>query len=365
MVATEPEILTVYAQNVDHSIFAFNIKNNQFDYLSPAFERVFRRDPKFIDPASLINMVHKDDQGYLITCFNEMVKTVNEKDIEFRIRTFSQKDIWIRLKAFVPEQFREPRLIIGCAEDITAIKENFNVIKKYSDKKNSVLNILSHDLASPLGSIQNISSLLSTKLAAHTDKAVQHLLMVLDRVAKKGTNLIQNFVKEEFIESANSPIITERVDIVEKFKQIIKDYKEAEKDIKVTFHFNVNQDPIFIHVDESKFMQVINNLISNSIKFTPAGGQIFLSIEDSELSVLIQVKDTGIGIPKRYHARLFEKYNEARRTGINGEPSVGLGMSIIKTILDWHQAKIWFESTEGIGTIFYIEVPKQQADPIY
>ncbi|MDB5012013.1 MAG: ATPase [Daejeonella sp.] len=359
MIATEPDILSVYAQHVDRAIFAFNINENQFEYLSPGFEQIFRRDRDLIDPASLIQMIHKDDQEYLKRCFDEMQKSVNEKDIEFRIHTFLQKDIWIRLKAFVPEQFREPRVIIGCAEDITAIKESFYVIKKYSDKKNSVLNILSHDLASPLGSIQNISALLTSKLESHTDKAVQHLLMILDRVAKKGTNLIQNFVKEEFIESANSPIIPERVDIVDKFKQIIEDYKEAEKEIKITFHFNVNQDPIFIHVDETKFMQVINNLLSNSIKFTPAGGQIFLSIEDSEQSVLIQVRDTGIGIPKRYHARLFEKYNEARRTGINGEPSVGLGMSIIKTILDWHQAKIWFESTEGIGTVFYIEVPKK------
>lgn len=358
MIATESEILSVYAQYADRSIFAFNIKENQFEYLSPAFEQVFRRDRDLIDPASLIEMVHKDDQEYLKRCFNELRSSVTQKDIEFRIQTFVHKEIWIRVKAFVPEQFRDSRVIMGCAEDITSVKESFYIIKKYSDKKNSVLNILSHDLASPLGSIQNISSLLSSKLESHTDKAVHHLLMILDRVAKKGTNLIQNFVKEEFIESANSPIVPERIDIVDKFKQIIEDYKEAEKEIKITFHFNVNENPIFIHVDETKFMQVINNLLSNAIKFTPAGGHIFLSIEDSEQSVLIQIRDTGIGIPKRYHARLFEKYNEARRTGINGEPSVGLGMSIIKTILDWHQAKIWFESTEDVGTVFYIEVPK-------
>ena len=91
-------------------------------------------------------------------------------------------------------------------------------------------------------------------------------------------------------------------------------------------------------------MQVINNLISNSIKFTPDGGEITVSLEEKENTVLITVADTGIGIPEKYHDTLFDKFTRARRPGIKGEPSVGLGMSIIKTIVEWHQGTIWFES---------------------
>ncbi len=105
-------------------------------------------------------------------------------------------------------------------------------------------------------------------------------------------------------------------------------------------------------------MQVINNLISNALKFTPEGGSITVNVEESDRSVLISVADTGIGIPKKYHATLFDKFSQARRTGLKGQHSTGLGMSIIKTIVDWHQGKIWFNSEENKGTTFYVELPK-------
>src|SRR5207253_7910739 len=110
--------------------------------------------------------------------------------------------------------------------------------------------------------------------------------------------------------------------------------------------------------DDTKFMQVINNLISNAIKFTPDGGEITVSLEEKEETVLITVADTGIGIPEKFHATLFDKFSAARRPGIKGEPSVGLGMSIIKMIVEWHQGHIWFDSQENKGTTFYIEIPK-------
>jgi two-component system sensor histidine kinase VicK len=115
-----------------------------------------------------------------------------------------------------------------------------------------------------------------------------------------------------------------------------------------------------MYLDDNKFMQVINNLISNAIKFTPDGGEITVALEEKEESVLIKVADTGIGFLEKYHATLFEKFTQTRRTGIKGEPSVGLGMSIVKTIVEWHQGKIWFESQEDKGTTFYIELPKGQ-----
>ncbi|RZK35204.1 MAG: ATP-binding protein, partial [Hymenobacter sp.] len=104
--------------------------------------------------------------------------------------------------------------------------------------------------------------------------------------------------------------------------------------------------------------QAVNNLISNAIKFTRDGSSITLSLEERPEKVMIIVSDNGIGIPERFHAALFDKFSPAGRTGLNGEPSVGLGMSIIKTIVEWHEGRIWFESEETKGTTFYIEIAK-------
>lgn len=126
-----------------------------------------------------------------------------------------------------------------------------------------------------------------------------------------------------------------------------------------TFSFVTSCDKVYVSLDDTKFMQVVNNLISNAIKFTPDGGKITLALEEQDESLLVRVEDTGVGIPQKYHATLFDKFTNARRPGIKGEPSVGLGMSIIKTIVEWHQGKIWFESEENKGTRFFVQIPKQ------
>jgi two-component system sensor histidine kinase VicK len=75
--------------------------------------------------------------------------------------------------------------------------------------------------------------------------------------------------------------------------------------------------------------------------------------------VLITIQDNGIRIPAHLQEGLFEKFTKARRPGLRGEESVGLGMSIIKTIVEWHQGKIYFESEENKGSTFYIELPRE------
>ncbi|MDB5120333.1 MAG: phosphate regulon sensor protein PhoR [Sphingobacteriales bacterium] len=105
-------------------------------------------------------------------------------------------------------------------------------------------------------------------------------------------------------------------------------------------------------------MQVINNLISNAIKFTADDGVIEVDIKDQQQTVMIAVRDNGIGISEDMHPYLFDRFTKAIRTGLRGEEPVGLGMSIIKTIIELHNGTIYFESKENEGSIFFIETPK-------
>ena len=147
--------------------------------------------------------------------------------------------------------------------------------------------------------------------------------------------------------------------MVSNLKEILEEYKASEDSINKNFTLKSSDEKIYMMVDDIKFRQVLNNLISNALKFTPDGGNITVGIEDQEDTVLFTVVDNGIGIPDKYKDTLFEKFTKARRRGLKGEPSTGLGMSIIKTIVDWHGGKIWFESEENHGTSFYIELPKE------
>jgi two-component system sensor histidine kinase VicK len=99
----------------------------------------------------------------------------------------------------------------------------------------------------------------------------------------------------------------------------------------------------------------LENLISNAVKFTHAGGEVRISLKNKAQKVLMQVSDTGIGIPSKWQKNIFDKFTKANRKGTQGETTTGLGLYIVKQIVDLHKGKIWVESEENKGTSFFIE----------
>jgi len=306
-------------------------------------------------------MVSPDDQPYLEEKYADLLGGAILKDMEFRIE-LPGEERWLCLTPFLVEEAGQ-QTIVGFAEDISAVKAYSIYTKKYTDKKNATLNILSHDLAGPLAMIQNLSSLLTEELQHKESEDINKLINLIGKTSKQGTRLIQEFITQEFLDSTNTDMFRQRVDIVKMTKNTVEEYQQSKKRINKVFELHTSSDSIFMELDENKFMQALNNLISNAIKFTPDGGAITVSVEEEEETVLFKVADNGVGIPEKYHATLFDKFTNARRPGIKGEPSVGLGMSIIKTIVEWHQGKIWFESEENKGSTFYISLPKSTALP--
>jgi len=355
------DFLETLTEGGDQIVFSFNLTHHQFAYLNPAFEKVWRKMRKSIidNPGSLLKTIHPEDREHVQQIYQELLEGIIIKEIEFRIVLRNRTERWI---CATPRLLPEQALIIGYANDITAQKQYNSNLKKFSDKKNSILNILSHDLAGPLGLIHNLSSMLEADMKTSKNEEVQKIISLIERSSRQGMQLIQDFMKQEFLESINIELIKRRVDLVQTIRESIEEYQLTEEKTGKTFRFRTSSEPIYMYLDDYKFMQAINNLISNAIKFTPDGGEIVVDVEDKEKekekAVLITIADTGIGIPEKYHATLFEKFTRARRTGIKGEPSVGLGMSIVKTIVEWHQGKIWFQSQENKGTTFYLEVPK-------
>ena len=339
------DYLEILAKNANQIVFAYDIAANQFSRLNPAFEKIWGRTKKSVqaNPVSLLKMIHPDDKLHVQHVYEELVEGSIIKNFEFRIQLRDRTERWLCVQPLLLE---DEHVILGYADDITASKQYNDTLKKFSDKKNSILNILSHDLAGPLSMIQSLSKELTEDLKANDLQEVQKIIDLIERSSQQGVQLLQEFIRQEFLESANAELIKRRVDLVAALTGIMEEYQQAPLMVSKKFQFVAGSDRIYLDLDDSKFMQVINNLLSNAIKFTPDGGEITVALAEKEATVLITVADNGVGIPAKHHATLFEKFTRARRPGIKGEPSVGLGMSIIKTIVEWHHGQIWFESQE-------------------
>lgn len=353
---SSPEkVLSALAKHDTRIYLAYNLSKDEYIYFNPAFERFFRLKPELAKPKLIIKMVHPEDRKYIRAQYARLNPGDFLEHLEFRL-IIHGKVHFLRLGMTLSLNEAGDRIISAFLDDITSYKEGIDLMEALSNKKNAVLNILSHDLAGPLGSISNYSYLL-TKKTDPTDQHTLKLINSIETISRRCIRLIQEFVKLEFIESTGLDLIKARHDLVKNISNFMEDYLEHEVQLKKTIRFVHDERQIFAEIDDYKFMQVINNLISNAIKFTPDEGLIELRLSRRAEFVRIEVKDTGIGIPESFRSFIFDKFSKARRTGLKGEASVGLGMSIIKTIVDWHDGNIWFESEVGVGTTFFIEIP--------
>ncbi|GAB2536523.1 PAS domain-containing sensor histidine kinase [Rufibacter soli] len=361
---TDPDFYQSLIEQTAQAFFAYDLGTHQFTFQSAAFRKAFALHQIKTHPEVLLHTVHPEDQGYVQERLKELLHRGESKALEFRIQFPDQEEQWVCLHPAVLAQEGGRKLIAGHAEDITAQRLYNDHLKKFSNKKNSFLNILAHDLAGPLGIIHSLSAQLAKDLYATATQDSLEMIHIIERSSKQGAHLLREFMDQEFLESSKIEVVTRRVNMVEKLREAMEEYEGAKGELlgkKVDFFSS--SEKIFLELDDLKFLQVLTNLISNALKFTPDGGRISVSVEDEGHSVLVKVADTGIGIPEKFKATLFDKFTEARRPGLKGEQSVGLGMSIVKTIVEWHKGVVWFESEENKGTTFFIRLPKNEVKP--
>jgi len=344
------------AERSSELFFIYDLNQDRFTYMNPACLTFFNLETIEVESRVILHMIHPEDQRYILSKLKACIDGKMVADVECRVERAGHE----RNLRITPHLAKEDGdiLLIGQAEDITLLKANTELLNNHNNKKNSILHILAHDLAGPLGTIGNLTELLSRDTTKQEDALTERYIGMISKISKSSIKLIRDFLDQEFLESAGVKLVKTRVELLEKISLATEDYFAMQEQLQIQFSCHANKERVFVEIDEDKFMQVINNLISNALKFTPDGGEIKIYIKEDKKKIIISIKDSGIGIPERYHAKLFDKFSNARRSGLKGEQSTGLGMSIIKTIVEWHDGTIWFESEVNKGTTFYIQLPK-------
>lgn len=336
--------------------FIFNIDNLNFEYLNDEFLTGLGLKTADFKADVIQDLLFEEDQTFLSSCLEKVLDGTAGANIEFRLKVRSETR-WMRLNAFRLKSTNGQYLLLGNAADITAKVNNNLTVQKYANKKNSVLNMLSHDLRGHLSIVKTISQIMTKEI--EEPKFVK-FTETIHKVISQSVDLINDLLTREFFESVSVELVKRRIDIALKAKDYVEEFKRREFQSNRTFKLEVSDERIFLDLDEAKFMQVLNNLTSNALKFTKDKGEIKLKIIQNTDDVVFIFKDNGIGIPLKMQPKIFEKFTDAGRPGLNGELSIGLGLSIVKTIIDWHNGEIWFESEEGKGTTFFVKIPKEQ-----
>ncbi|MGK7391221.1 MAG: ATP-binding protein [Candidatus Cyclobacteriaceae bacterium M2_1C_046] len=356
-----PELLSYLFQEISNKssnlFIIYDLKEEELLYVSPMAESLCKRkiQPFYNNPEKVYELIHPDDREFVVkNIIND--KDSDEKHIDFRILDEKLNPIFIQAKSLRLQNKDEGKnILLIQAEDISNRKESEINLLDINEKKDATLQILAHDLRGPLSTIKLVTDLLNSNKGDKEEQ--QRLLGIVEETCDRAIHLINDLLSTEFHESEKVEFKRKRLNIIDRFHSIIQTYRLSETGRKKNFVIEP-KETVYIHVDELKFMLIINNLISNAYKFTPEKGTITLSAERKKNTVLIKIADNGIGIPDDLKPKLFDKFTKSRRTGLQGERPVGLGMIIIKRLVKLHEGEIWFESKEGEGTTFYVEIPR-------
>ena len=355
-------LLEQLAEHAEQAFFIFDCSKNKLVYISPAYETIWEKGRQGLQESDswLLDSVLPEDRRHVLRnwYWYKQVPRTDHKEFEFRILTPANSVKSVCMNLYPVRNEQNQMCLTGWARDITERKKYTNVMLKYTARKNAALEILSHDLSGFLGLIQNLAGSVAKSKQFFIPGPLLENLDLIQQICKRSTGLITNLVNHEFLESASVKLNKERQNIVTIIRDAVDMYQMAEQGLSKTFEVNVSSPEILMDIDDVKFMQVVNNLISNAMKFTPNGGTITIAVEERETNILFSIADTGIGIPARLQPVLFDKFTEASRPGLRGESSVGLGMSIIKNIVELHDGRIWIESEVNKGTTFFIEIPR-------
>ncbi|SHJ14935.1 two-component system, OmpR family, phosphate regulon sensor histidine kinase PhoR [Mesonia phycicola] len=225
---------------------------------------------------------------------------------------------------------------------------------------------VSHELKTPLFTVQGyILTLIDGAIHNETirDK-------YLDR-ASKGLDRLIYIVKDldmiTKLETGDLHLVEEEFDIIEVVESVfdLLEMKAQKKNISLTFDIEY-ENPIYVYADKDKIQQVVTNLVVNSIKYGKSGGTTEVSIEDLiKNKVIVRTTDNGEGIEQKNIPRLFERFYRVDKSGSRKEGGSGLGLSIVKHILEAHHEKIYVESDFGVGSEFSFTLEKgKQVSPI-
>ena len=351
-------VLDQLATQSDQVFFLYNLKTRHLDYINPIFRKVWEVKKEASNVETLFKVVHPDDRGFVEESYRGFLRGDRSKRIEFRLLLSDGSVKWLSLLAYYLLEDLSKNYIVGFIEEITGRKEREDTAAKYNARKNAVLEILSHDLKGSIAMINTLNGEVREYAKAQGNEQVSERTRVISQICTSNLEMIHSLLDTEFLESAAVELIRKRLDLVENVQAVFNEYKHSERLLDRDFRLSSASESVYVEVDEVLFTQVFNNLLSNAVKFTRDGGSITVSLEEDKERVLVSVRDDGVGIPKELQPALFERFTKARREGLKGEESTGLGMSIVKRIIELHGGRIWVESGEKEGTSVFFDIPK-------
>ena len=357
----------------------FEIASIGMGQADPATGRILRVNDRYCEitgysreellSGNVQNLTHPDDRDADWTSYNRMVRgEVDEYSTEKRYIRKDGRIIWVLASArLIRDTTGKPIRAVGIMQDITqrkhaeqALRESEAALREGDRRKDEFLAMLSHELRNPLAPIRN--GLYILERATPGGPQAQRARAAIERQVTHMTRLIDDLLDVTRISRGKIRLKRERIDLGELVRRLAEDLGPTFEQAGVSLGIEVEPRPLCVDGDPTRLAQVVGNLLTNAVKFTPRGGHAFLTASHEGEQVVVRVRDDGAGITPETLPHVFEPFVQADRTLDRSRGGLGLGLALVKGLCEMHGGTASAESAGlGRGSLFTVRLPLVEA----
>ena len=310
------------------------------------------------------NETTKNIPVIFMTALSETVDKIKGFDVggvDYITKPIQCKEVEARINAHLligklQQALQEKNAVLE--QYVALLAEKNTQLEEMNASKDRFFSIISHDLRSPFTGLLGIAEIITEKIETYTRKELKNKVMKLREISETLYALLENLLTWARIQRGLIEQDPREIDVQEIVALNVALFTANAEQKQITVS-NAIPEQTIVYADHTMVDTVIRNLLSNALKFTPAGGRVDISATQAGSSVTVSIADTGIGIDAEYLPKLFRIDTNYKRAGTAGEQGTGLGLSLCQEFVERTGGKIWVESEVGKGTTFRFTLPQK------
>lgn len=340
-------------------IYVYNVADGSMVYASPASKEVMgysSEELQAMPSAAIRALIHPDDLTELSLRKQSLTSGPDDAAVtfEYRMRHSDRHQIWLRSieTVFTRDDEGNPLQAIGVAQDITRHKaveqERETLLSRITDLeqlKSDMIRVAAHDLRAPLSIVMGYAGLLD---GDDLTPSQHDFVEQISAGAMRMERMIRDILSLERIEAYASGQ-QEPVNLTPMVQKAFEERRLQAEQKDQTYSLTLPQQPVVVMGDAVQLREAVDNLIGNAIKYTPQSGHVMVRLTDTGR---FEVEDTGCGIPENQQKSLFSPFFRARTAETQNIEGTGLGLHLVKRIIERHKGKMHFRSEYGKGSVF-------------
>jgi signal transduction histidine kinase len=283
--------------------------------------------------------------------------------VDYVIKPAKKNELLARTRTHLELKFAKDRIM----EQNRKIAEQNRKMEKLLHEKNEFMGITAHDLRNPLQSVLSNIELLKLYSNKMTEDQKKERLLQMEDITQRMYLIVNDLLEINKMEEGKLQVNIQKLNIDRIINKLIKSYATVAQKKRINIEYRAETLNKIILADEVKMEQVIENLISNAFKFSPFYTKIIISVEDYDKlnpeskTMLISISDEGPGVKEEEQEKLFDKFSQTSNKPTDNEISSGLGLSIVKRLIETMNGEVWYEYTDETkksGATFKITIPR-------